>query len=85
MVKRGAWKLCYGYVPDGSPQLELYDHRADPGELVNLANRPEHRAIQDQLLAELLAHWDPAAIREQVTRSQRERLLIAAAAGRETF
>jgi choline-sulfatase len=85
MVKRGAWKLCYGYVPDGPPQLELYDHRTDPGEFANLADRPEHHAVQAQLLAELLAHWDPAEIHEKVTRSQRERMLIASAAGRDTF
>jgi choline-sulfatase len=85
MVKRGAWKLGYGYVPDGPPQLELYDHRTDPGEFANLADRPEHHAVQAQLLAELLAHWDPAEIHEKVTRSQRERMLIASAGGRDTF
>jgi choline-sulfatase len=85
MVRRGPWKLCYSGVPEGRPQLELYDHRADPGEFVNLADHPEHRAVQDQLLADLLAHWDPAEIRAKVTRSQRGRLIIATAAGRETF
>lgn len=85
MLRRGQWKLCYGYVPDGPPQLELYDLAADPGEFVNLAGQPAQREIQAALLARLLSHWDPAAINAAVVRSQRERLLIAAAAGRETF
>ena len=32
----------YTEWPDGS--RELYDHDADPGEITNLASRPEHRA-----------------------------------------
>ncbi|MGH2461177.1 MAG: sulfatase-like hydrolase/transferase [Chloroflexota bacterium] len=85
MLRRDRWKLCYGYVKDGPPQLELYDLATDPGEFVNLANRPPYQEVQRDLLARLLSHWDPAAIHAAVTRSQRERLLIARAAGRETF
>ena len=85
MVRRGKWKLCYGYVPDGQPQLELYDLDLDPGEFTNLANQAEYRQVQTELIDRVLAHWDPAAINEAVVRSQRERLLIAAAQGRETF
>ena len=32
MIRRGRWKLTYGYVPDDRPQLELYDLAADPGD-----------------------------------------------------
>ena len=34
----------YGHVPDGPPQLELYDHGTAPGEFVNLADHAEHAA-----------------------------------------
>ncbi len=34
---------------------ELYDHDSDPGELRNLAARPEHSAVVDALSARLKA------------------------------
>jgi uncharacterized sulfatase len=33
--------------PDGS--RELYDHEADPAEITNLAARPEHRAVMEEM------------------------------------
>jgi choline-sulfatase len=85
MLRRGRFKLCYGYVPGGPPQLELYDLATDPGEFVNLAGRSEHTAVQAALIDRLLAEWDPVVIHRAVVQSQRERLLIARGAGRELF
>jgi arylsulfatase A-like enzyme len=38
----------------GSGTSELYDHRADPGELENLAGRPEHGDLERQLTEALV-------------------------------
>ena len=37
--------------------LELYDHQVDPQENVNIANRPEHRALVTKLTAQWRAGW----------------------------
>lgn len=45
------WKLVY-YL--GEPDGELYDLRADPGEVRNLWDDAEHRALRERLVKELL-------------------------------
>ena len=76
MLRRGQFKL--NYYLDERP--ELYDLAADPGEFTDLATSPDHAAILDDLRARLLARWDPIVLERRVRRSQRERLLIHAAA-----
>ncbi len=39
---------------------ELYDHETDPGEMVNLASRPEHAKTVARLSALLAAGWREA-------------------------
>jgi len=68
MVRTARWKLIYstgvrlrrdGYAldqPGDGPFVELYDLEADPGEFVNLAERPEHAGLVAQLLRELAGH-----------------------------
>lgn len=41
---------------------ELYDHRADPGETVNLAADPRHRELIDRLTEKIRRQW-PGGIR----------------------
>ncbi|WP_415855930.1 sulfatase, partial [Sinomonas sp. G460-2] len=38
----------------GAREAELYDHTSDPGELDNLAGRPDHRALERRLTEALL-------------------------------
>ncbi len=46
--------------PEQVAALELYDHRRDPQENVNLANRPEHAKLIEKLTAQLQAGWRAA-------------------------
>ena len=51
--------ICFGR----RPELELYDNHADPDQVVNLADRAEHRELvaelREQLVAELRRTGDP--------------------------
>lgn len=57
MIRQGDWKYIY-YV-DFDP--ELFNLRADPEELVNLAADPNHKLIQESLHQSLLDICDPEA------------------------
>ncbi|MBI3970190.1 MAG: sulfatase-like hydrolase/transferase [Chloroflexi bacterium] len=50
MIRTPEWK--YAHYVDDTP--ELYNLRADPWELENLAGRPEHRDIEQRLRTQLL-------------------------------
>jgi choline-sulfatase len=75
MLRQGRYKLNYSL--DDAP--ELYDLEDDPGELRDLSASPTHAAIREALRAQLLAHWNPVVLEQQVRHSQRDRLLIRAA------
>lgn len=46
-VRRGPWR----YIRYRTGEAELYDHRDDPDEYVNLAGRAEHAALERELAA----------------------------------
>ncbi|HYN89849.1 MAG TPA: choline-sulfatase [Ardenticatenaceae bacterium] len=75
MLRRGRYKYIYS-EPDPD---QLYDLAADPHELENLAGRPEHEALRQELEAEVLRRWDPRALRAEVIASQRRRRLVYSA------
>ena len=55
-VRTGRWKYIQTYDPEAPDRVvfeELYDLRADPGELANLAPQPIHAATRARLAAEL--------------------------------
>jgi iduronate 2-sulfatase len=61
-VRTDRWRLVE-WSPRRNPDLkeyELYDHRADPQENVNLARRPEHAETLRELTATLRAGWKAA-------------------------
>lgn len=51
----------------------LFDLQADPGELHNLANAPEHAEVRNRLHHELFAHVDWAGILARLA-ADRERV-----------
>ena len=54
--------LCFYDQMDG-PVWELFDLTADPNELTNIADRPQHeellRTMKKQLIEEVKANGDP--------------------------
>ncbi|GAA1735109.1 choline-sulfatase [Aeromicrobium alkaliterrae] len=69
----------------GDPD-QLYDVRADPDELVNLADDPAHAGIVGELRAEIAARYDLTALERDVRQSQARRRVVhrALASGRPT-
>jgi choline-sulfatase len=73
MIRRGHYKYVYSEAdPD-----QLYDLETDPNEMHNLAGRPEHGELQRTFRDEVMARWDPQAIRQEVLASQRRRQFVA--------
>jgi uncharacterized sulfatase len=65
MIRTPEWKLTRHFEPD-TPD-ELYHLKADPGEIVDLIDTPEHReqlaALKAELHRRLVAIQDPVAAR----------------------
>jgi choline-sulfatase len=74
MIRSGDWKLIYyhGYRP------QLFNLRSDPHELDDLAAHPDHRAVREQLLAELLGEWNPHAIADRMAVRRKDKDMIGA-------
>jgi choline-sulfatase len=77
MLRAGDHKYVHTH---GHPP-QLYDLRADPRELHNLAGRPELAQLQSRLSAALLDGWDGEAVMADVLASQRRRLYLKQAMG----
>jgi iduronate 2-sulfatase len=54
-VRTERWR--YTEWEDGRQGVELYDHRTDPDELVNLADNPKYKQVRAELSALLRSGW----------------------------
>ena len=72
MIRRDRYKYVYS-EPD--PE-QLYDLESDPNEITNLAARQEFQDLRGRFYDEVMARWDPGAIRRAVIASQRRRRLV---------
>ena len=72
MLRRGRWK----FIHTPSDPDQLFDLEADPLELVNLAEAPEHAEVVLAFRAEVAERWDLDQIDSDVRESQRARLAV---------
>ena len=61
----------------------LYNVEADPNEVENLADDPEHGALRAELEGLLFDGFDPDDLRATIRESQRRRLMVHHATGGE--
>jgi choline-sulfatase len=66
MLREGQYK----YVHFVNADAQLFDLEADPKELLNLADDPEHAAVVDRLKAKLREILDPEAVDQQAKADQ---------------
>ena len=72
MIRRGRHK----YIHCDSDAPLLYDLKADPDELVNLASDPAHAETAGAFAAEVAEGWDMAAIKADVVAKQKQRRAV---------
>jgi choline-sulfatase len=75
MIRRRRWKFVHSPAdPD-----QLYDLRADPDEVANLAGNADHREVVAAMQDEAAETWDLPALHRAVLGSQRRRRFVDAA------
>ncbi|WP_439143697.1 choline-sulfatase [Planktotalea sp.] len=71
-LRYGKWK----YVRCALDPDQLFDLEADPAELMNLADAPEHQGTRESLRAKSEQRWDLERFDEEVRRSQARRWVV---------
>ena len=72
LIRRGRFK----YVFSKSDPEQLYDLDADPHELNNLAGRQMYEQIRAAFYEEMMTHWDPDELHQEVIASQHRRRFL---------
>ena len=71
-LRYGKWN----YVRCSLDPDQLFDLEADPAELMNLAEAPEHQGTRESLRAKSEQRWDLERFDEEVRRSQARRWVV---------
>ena len=66
MIRRNEWKLACYHRSDPVADVQLFNLKEDPGELVNRATDPGCRETVRNLRSLLYADWDPEQVRVQM-------------------
>ena len=66
MIRRDRWKLACYHGPGEASDVQLFDLREDPGELVNRAADPGCRETVRELRSRLYTDWDPEQVSAQM-------------------
>jgi choline-sulfatase len=72
ILRKGPYKYVYSEPDPGM----LFNVENDPGEQVNLCGNPEHAAVEQEMLADILGRWDPQEIKQDIIESQQRRHFI---------
>ena len=72
ILRKGRCKYVYCETDPGM----LFDLESDPGETLNLCEAPEHAETAAAMRREILARWDPPALKQQILESQRRRRFV---------
>ena len=72
MIRSGHWKLVYYH----GARPQLFDLKADPDEMHDLAESPSHAGIRDALRAKILSGWDPDAIAATMARRRADKAVL---------
>ena len=66
MIRRDEWKLACYHGPGMAVDLQLFNLKEDPDELVNRAADPGCRETVRELRSRLCADWDPQQVKAQM-------------------
>ena len=72
LIRRGRFK----YVFSKSDPEQLFDLDADPHELDNLAGRQMYEQVRAAFYEEMMTHWDPDELHQEVIASQHRRRFL---------
>ena len=66
MIRRDEWKLACYHGPGAAADMQLFNLKEDPDELVNRADDPGCRETLRELRSRLFADWDPHQVKAQM-------------------
>ncbi len=72
MIRQGNWK----YTASRPDPDQLFDLDADPNEMTNLADDPDHAAVIRKFRSMAAARWNPSKLEAEIKESQLVRLAV---------